>query len=136
MKSNRFVLDTNTLVSALIFGNSKPGEVLNKVRELGTMATSVETFAEISEVILRPKFDRYISSDRRNRFLLDFKKEAIILTISESITACRDPKDDKFLELAVAANASCIITGDDDLLVLHPFRKIPILKTSDFLIQF
>jgi len=52
------------------------------------------------------------------------------------ITDCRDPKDNKFLELAVTANASCIITGDDDLLVLHPFRNIPILNASDFLNNF
>lgn len=49
------------------------------------------------------------------------------------INVCRDPKDNKFLELAVASNASCIITGDKDLLILHPFRNIPILNAFDFL---
>ena len=63
---------------------------------------------------------------------------AVILFFSpdESITACRDSKDNKFLELAVAANASCIITGDKDLLVLHPFKNIPILSSSEFLNRF
>ena len=55
---------------------------------------------------------------------------------TEIITDCRDPKDNKFLELAVAANASCIITGDKDLLVLHPFRNIPILNAVDFINRF
>jgi putative PIN family toxin of toxin-antitoxin system len=53
-----------------------------------------------------------------------------------SFTDCRDTKDNKFLELAVSANASCIITGDKDLLVLNPFRGIPILNAADFLNNF
>jgi predicted nucleic acid-binding protein len=63
---------------------------------------------------------------------------AVILFFSpdESITACRDSKDNKFLELAVAANASCIITGDKDLLALNPFRGIPILNAVDFMNNF
>lgn len=52
------------------------------------------------------------------------------------ITACRDPRDNKFLELAVAAKAACIVTGDNDLLALHPFRSVPILSPSDFLVSF
>jgi putative PIN family toxin of toxin-antitoxin system len=68
--------------------------------------------------------------------LIDFKRVAIFSEISESITACRDLKDNKFLELAIAANASCIITGDKDLLALHPFREISILTANDFLNNF
>ncbi len=56
--------------------------------------------------------------------------------IKETIRACRDPKDDKYLELAVAAKADCVITGDHDLLVLNPFRGIPILLAADFVNQF
>ena len=56
-----------------------------------------------------------------------------ITEIPFNITACRDPKDDKFLTLAVAANADYIVTGDDDLLVLHPFRGIQIIKPAEFL---
>lgn len=62
------------------------------------------------------------------------------MEISETITECRDPKDDKFLELAVSADVSCIVTGDKDLLILHPcllnrqaFRNIPILNATDFI---
>ncbi|TXD83186.1 putative toxin-antitoxin system toxin component, PIN family [Subsaximicrobium wynnwilliamsii] len=64
------------------------------------------------------------------------ERNSITIIPEISITACRDPKDNKFLELAVAAKASCIITGDDDLLVLHPFRSIPIFNPSDFLSSF
>ncbi|MCE7922369.1 MAG: putative toxin-antitoxin system toxin component, PIN family [Haliscomenobacteraceae bacterium CHB4] len=51
----------------------------------------------------------------------------------EEIQACRDPKDNKYLEAAVAAQADCIISGDPDLLALHPFRNIPVLSPRDFL---
>ncbi len=136
MKRNRFIIDTNTLVSAFIFEHSKPARVLDKVRGSGALAFSLETYSELCEVLLRPKFDKYISLDKRNRFLANLKKEVAFSKIMESITDCRDPKDNKFLELAIAGQADCIITGDNDLLVLHPFRKIPILNASDFLVKF
>ncbi|MGN6802815.1 MAG: putative toxin-antitoxin system toxin component, PIN family [Ginsengibacter sp.] len=66
----------------------------------------------------------------------DLTQNALFIEVSERVNACRDPKDNKFLELAVAAKASCIITGDKDLLELHPFRGIPILTANDFLNDF
>jgi uncharacterized protein len=51
----------------------------------------------------------------------------------DTIRACRDAKDDKFLELAVSGRAAYIISGDDDLLVLHPFRGIAIMTAAEFL---
>lgn len=53
--------------------------------------------------------------------------------VSISVDDCRDPKDNKFLELALTVNANCIVTGDKDLLVLHPFRQIPIITVTEFL---
>jgi putative PIN family toxin of toxin-antitoxin system len=61
------------------------------------------------------------------------KEDAIFIEPTEIITDCRDPKDNKFLELAVAANADYIITGDLDLLILNPFRTITILKSGEFI---
>jgi putative PIN family toxin of toxin-antitoxin system len=58
---------------------------------------------------------------------------AITVKPVETIAACRDRKDNIFLELALAADASYLISGDPDLLVLHPFRGIPIISASDFL---
>ncbi|MBW8050035.1 MAG: putative toxin-antitoxin system toxin component, PIN family [Cytophagales bacterium] len=49
------------------------------------------------------------------------------------ITLSRDPDDNKFLSLAKSAKAACIVTGDNDLLVLHSFGSIAILKPSEFL---
>jgi putative PIN family toxin of toxin-antitoxin system len=58
---------------------------------------------------------------------------AELVTISERIVACRDPKDDKFLELAVCGRADVIVSGDHDLLALHPFRYIPIVTPAAFI---
>ena len=54
-------------------------------------------------------------------------------TPARSITACRDPKDNKDLELAVAGPAEVLVTGDEDLLVLHPFEGIPVVTSADLL---
>ena len=86
------------------------------------------------EVIFRKKFDKYfITIEERLELLSEFENSIKQFFPSETITTCRDPKDDKFLELAVSAKASCIITGDEDLLILHPFRNIPILNAIDFI---
>jgi putative PIN family toxin of toxin-antitoxin system len=55
------------------------------------------------------------------------------IKVTTTVTICRDPKDNKFLELALEVNAACIVTGDKDLLVLNPFENIPIVTPADFL---
>ncbi len=77
--------------------------------------------------------DEYLLEEERMRFLIALLKEAEMMEVSEEITDCRDVKDNKFLELAVGGKANCIVSGDDDLLVLNPFRGIPILTSREFL---
>jgi uncharacterized protein len=52
---------------------------------------------------------------------------------AERVTDCRDPKDDKYLELALAAGAETIVSSDDDLLTLHPWRDVRILSPAGYL---
>lgn len=104
--------------------------------QLGKLSASIETYNELCEVLVRHKFDKYISLKTRLLIINEIKELLVFSEIAETITDCRDPKDNKFLELAIAANASCIITGDKDLLVLHPFRNIPILNAIDFINKF
>jgi putative PIN family toxin of toxin-antitoxin system len=136
MKNSFFVIDTNTLISAILFEHSNSTMAFDKVKRLGKIPASFETYNELCDVIVRPKFDRYVSLKIRLVILNEIKGLIIFQEISESIQVCRDPKDNKFLELAIAANASCIITGDKDLLVLHPFRNVPILNAVDFIDSF
>jgi len=103
--------------------------------ERGTLLLSHATAQELDTVIQRPKFDRYATLEQRLRFLTTFILAATLVTITEAITDCRDAKDNKFLGLAVSGKATCIVSGDDDLLVLHPFRGISILTPRQFLDQ-
>ena len=136
MKNNLFVIDTNTLISSSLFKNSTPRRAERKVNQTGKILASSSTYNEFFETFIRSKFDKYISRETRLDILSEFKRLALFIEISETISVCRDPKDDKFLEVAVSASASCIITGDKDLLILHPFRNIPILNAIDFVNNF
>ena len=132
MRKN-IVLDTNTLLSAAISDESISFKAYQKARTNFLITLSINTWREINDVIYRPKFNKYLSDFDRFVFLTALNDKAIFIEPTETITDCRDPKDNKFLELAIAANAPFIITGDDDLLVLNPYRHITILKSGDFL---
>jgi uncharacterized protein len=132
-KLPKFVLDTNIIVSALIFKNSQPRQALDKARHSGIILMSQPVWQEIQEVLARPKFERYITSTEKDLFLIGLAKSVKFVEIEKSIIACRDAKDDKFLELAVNGNATLIISGDRDLLALHPFESISIVTVRYFL---
>lgn len=85
------------------------------------------------DVLLRPKFDKYLSVEDRLEFLYRIETRYKKVKTTSSFTDCRDPKDNIFLNLSVDANADCLITGDKDLLILDPFHKILILSAGDFL---
>jgi putative PIN family toxin of toxin-antitoxin system len=137
MKNNHlFILDTNIIVSAFLAGSSAPAIAFDRARKEGLIIVCKETFDEISDVLQRPKFDKYLSITRRMSLLANLRDSVIFIEPDELVAFCRDPKDDIYLSLAVSAKATCIITGDKDLLVLNPFRNIPILNATDFLNQF
>jgi uncharacterized protein len=129
----RFVLDANVIVSAALSAHGKSCQAFDFAIATGIVLISDEVVAELSEVLLRPKFDKYSNRDKREAFLDEFLGIAEFVEIKEQINECRDEKDNKYLELAVSGLASLILTGDDDLLVLHPFRQIPIVKIQEFL---
>ncbi len=129
----RYVFDTNVTLSAALFDHSVPGEALLAALDRGELLISGASLAELAEVLAREKFDRYLTREERDAFLVKLVRQAVVVEITEPIQACRDPKDDKFLEIAVAGNATCVISGDGDLLALNPFRGIPILPPAQFL---
>ena len=92
-----------------------------------------DTLMELAEVLARSKFDRYLTVSERQEFLRLFGRVAERIPIIHVVYACRDPKEDKFLELAVNGSAHLIMTGDPDLLALHPFRGIDILPPASYL---
>lgn len=84
----------------------------------------------------RKKFNKYLSLEDRQVFLLKFISASELVSIKETIAVCRDEKDNKFLELAVSGNANIIVTGDLDLLVLNPFQAIEIVTPDIFIDRF
>ena len=127
------MLDTNVLVSAFLVSASKPRLALELVRQKGVLLLSAAAFVELHEVLHRPSILRYSRNQLVEPFLAVLAREAQWVDTSATIRACRDPKDDKFLELAIDGRATHIITGDLDLLALNPFREIRILSPHSFL---
>ena len=128
-----YVFDTNVVVSAVLFSIGKPARALFAALDQGEVLVSVDVVHELNDVLSREKFERYASEEDRARFLHSLLREARLVEIKEIIRECRDPKDDKYLEVAVSGEATCIVSGDNDLLVMHPYRGIPILTPSEFL---
>jgi putative PIN family toxin of toxin-antitoxin system len=125
----RAVVDTNIFISAAIKAETTPNIAVYRAAQRGVLLKSHATEVELLAVIDRPYLARLISLDARNR-LLQLMAMAELVTITERVTVCRDPKDDKFLELAVNGHADLILTGDHDLLVLNPFRDIPVITPA------
>jgi uncharacterized protein len=128
----RVVLDTNVMVSFLFDPEGDLAATIGHILAQHTPLQSAETTSELRDVLQRPKIRRYVSEAKAVEFLAQLNEFSEQVEIAQPIVACRDPKDDKFLSLAVAAGADCIVSGDDDLLSMNSFRGIPILAVSEF----
>lgn len=126
------VLDTNVLVSALLLNDSVARAVFDRAVERDRVLLSLPVLAELYEVVTRPKFRKYVSEEETRLFLAAFVRKTEWVETTEVLRVCRDPKDDKFLELAVSGHATHIISGDKDLISLGPFRGITIVAPSVF----
>ncbi|MYN10436.1 putative toxin-antitoxin system toxin component, PIN family [Pseudoduganella aquatica] len=129
----RIVFDTNVLVSAAILPVSVSRKALLHAVEHFQLVHSDQTWAEFTEVICRKKFDRYFPDLSRHEFLLVVARASEFLNVSTIVSDCRDPKDNRFLALAIDAGAAAIVSGDSDLLMLNPYRGIRVMSPSDFL---
>jgi putative PIN family toxin of toxin-antitoxin system len=129
----RVVLDTNVLISALLF----KGELTRRVGlwQRGKMIPiiSKETFDELRTVLEYPKFSlsrAEIKSLIEHEILPFFE----VVNVSKHVKgACRDPGDDKFIACAISANADYIVTGDKDLSDLKKYQSVRIIHASDFI---
>jgi uncharacterized protein len=127
----RVVIDTNVLVSAALKQKSMPGMTALLVERRGGLLKSLATEQQLFEVVARPHLASLIDPETQ-AWLKKLMGAAELVTITERIVACRDPTDDKFLELAVNGHADLIVSGDADLLALNPFRDIPIVTPAAF----
>ena len=129
----RVVVDTNVLISRLLISNSVAGRAVRHVVEYGQLLVSDATLTELAEVLSRDKFNRYVELADRQAFFQQLARVVERVPITYIVHASRDPKDDMFLELAVNGKADFIISGDQDLLVLSPFRQIPIVTPAEYI---
>jgi uncharacterized protein len=127
------IFDASALVSAALKVDSVPERALLRAEEVDVFALSAAVDVEIAAVLNRPKFARTISLARRERVLEILRRSAVWFEPTVRVADCRDPKDNKYLELALAAGAETIVSSDDDLLVLHPWHGVQILLPADYL---
>lgn len=136
--SQRIVMDTSTLVSAALRIGSIPHQALLEALASCDLCASAETLAELEGVLDRGKFDRYLARASRSEFVALMRRHVHLFAVQNtSLEAveplCRDPTDNQFLALALAAEADVLVSSDEDLLVMDPWRGITIMTPGDFL---
>jgi len=125
------VLDTNLLASAALLPGSPRGQALKQAVLTHELAFSDATWDELHEVLHRPRFDRYFPhAGQRSAYLHTLARAARWHHVASTVSDCRDPKDNKFLALALDARAAAIVSWDGDLLRLHPWRGIAIVQPA------
>jgi uncharacterized protein len=127
------VVDTSVILSAAILPASVPARAITHVLDHCKLLHSAATIAEADRILRKARFNRYRTEKDRLDFLTLLENSGTEVDVLVPVVACRDPNDDMFLEVAVNGPADYLVSGDADLLALHPFRGIPILSPADFL---
>jgi putative PIN family toxin of toxin-antitoxin system len=127
------ILDASTLIGAAIRRGSVPDQAVRQAFASDGVAVSEATLAELLDVLSRPRLARFIDPELRDEMLALLDAFGVFFTPATTVTDCRDAKDNKYLELALAAGAAVIVSSDDDLLVLHPWRGVRILRPAAYL---
>jgi putative PIN family toxin of toxin-antitoxin system len=128
-----WVLDTNVLISRLLVPQGVAGQAVDHALTRGILLVSETTMDELVEVLGRAKFDTYVTHEERRQFVELLGGVARVVPIPRKLRACRDPKDDKFLDVAINGGAAAIVSGDRDLLDLDPFHGVRIVSPGAFL---
>jgi hypothetical protein len=110
-----------------------PRQALRLACDRDVPAMSQPVWDELVEVLHRPRLARFVAAEQREAVLELLRSVAVWFEPQQRVRDCRDAKDDKYLELALAADASTVVSSDEDLLVLHPWRGVRIVRPSDHL---
>ena len=131
------VIDTNVLISAALSPDGPPAKLLAKVLTDHHVVFTTATFAELESRLWKPKFDRYINLEERKAVLHDISAAAIWVEVPQSIADTaysRDVGEDMLIHAAIAAEATLLVSGDQDLLVmaksLNDSHKLVISKPA------
>lgn len=129
----RVVVDTNVWVSRLLLANSVAARAVDAALASSQVIVSEPLIEELADVLGREKFDRYVSLRDREEFLRRVLQVATTLPVLTEVADCRDPDDNRLLALALDSESDCILTGDQDLLTMNPWRGIEIISPRAFL---
>ena len=127
------VLDSNLIVSAILNPEGICALAIDLADSNFDMVRSKDTTHELVEVLRRDKFDRFAALEDRVFRVQTYIEATRLIAVNIHVTDCSDPKDNKFLELAIAANATVIVSGDKKHLVsMNPYKGIAIIRVRDF----
>lgn len=129
------VFDATTLVSATFRRDGVPARAVRHALRSDRIAVSEAVLTELLDVLDRPRLARFVDPELRAELVGQLDALGVLFAPTETVADCRDAKDDKYLELALAADARMIVSGDADLLVLHPWRGVRILRPADYLAE-
>lgn len=130
----RVVVDTSTLVSAALKPGAVPHQALAHALASGDVCASVQTWLELAHVMQRDRLDRYLGRAARLEFTALLRRHMHFFAVTPADeAACRDATDNKFLALVQVCQADVLVSSDDDLLVLNPWRHVPVLRPAEFL---
>ena len=129
----RVVIDTNVWISRLLLADSVAARAVDKALVEFEVVVSEASVDELARVLSRAKFDRYVSVRDREEFLRRLLQVTTMVAVLSEVSDCRDPKDNRFLALALDSESDRIISGDADLLALNPWRGVKIVSPATFL---
>jgi putative PIN family toxin of toxin-antitoxin system len=119
----KIVIDTSSLIGACIYPEREPAFIIKQAILRFQLVASPQTKNELEDVLKRDKFNKWQTFDFRMAWLEAYLRNLEMYTPTQFFTNSIDPKDNKFLDVAVESNASAIICSDDHLLTLHPFKE-------------
>lgn len=130
-KSFKIIVDTNVWISFLIGKNLKGlQEYIDSQTVL--IVTCNEQIQELTDVFKKPKIKKYFTTQQILEFFELLDESSVNVVIKTKTELCRDLKDNYLLSLAIDSNADFLITGDNDLLILHRIENTNIIKFIDF----
>lgn len=127
------VVDTNIALAAVLPPDGRDKMVVSQVRHTAEWVQSPATAAELRRVVARPLFDRYLPAEERAARVETLLQECRMVDAPARFRRCRDPDDNMFLDLAVAAGALAILSEDRELLRLNPFQGVAIWSAGVYL---
>jgi uncharacterized protein len=124
--------DTSTLVAVCLYPDREPAKIFQQAMLRFELVATHQTLTELAQVLSRPKFDAWRPLQTRMTWYRHCAANMVQYSAIELATECRDAKDNKFLDAALASKAGAIVSSDQDLRVLHPYRDVDVLNLQDF----